>query len=110
MSIDEDLKNLVNKKIGNLDKYLSRHSRESAHAEVFLKENKSKGEKHNTCEVTIYLPHQTIVVKEDAANIYTAVDVTEVKLKQQLQNYKNTHGNGRFHRHVVARFRRKSNS
>jgi ribosomal subunit interface protein len=107
-TVDDDLRKHVNKKIGDLDRYISRHSRESAHAEVFLKENKAKDNKRCTCEVTFFLPHQTIVVKDTASNMYTAVDIVEVKLKQQLQIYKDKHGNGRFHRHVVARFRRKT--
>lgn len=107
-TVDEDLRKHVIKKIGELDRYMSRHSRESAHAEVFLKESKAKNNDHCTCEVTFFLPHQTIVVKESALNMYTAVDIVEVKLKQQLQNYKDKHGNGKFHRHLMARFRRKS--
>lgn len=106
-TVSDELRKHVNKKIGNLDKYISRHNRESAHAEVFLKESKAKDNSHCTCEVTLFLPHQTIVVKESSQNMYSAIDVAEVKLKQQLQVYKDTHGNGSFHRHVVARFRRK---
>lgn len=40
--------------------------------------------------------------------MYTAVDIVEGKLKKRLQIYKDKHGNGRFHRHLVARFRRKT--
>lgn len=106
-NVDDDLRKHVTKKIGGLDRYMSRHSRESAHAEVFLKETKAKNNNGCTCEVTLFLPHQTIVVKDSAPNMFTAVDIVETKLKQQLQNYKDKHGNGRFHRHLVARFRRK---
>lgn len=108
MTVDDTLRKHVIKKIGGLDRYISRHSRESAHAEVFLKESKAKNNNAYTCEVTFFLPHQTIVAKESAPTMYTAVDVVEVKLKQQLQNYKDKHGSGGFHRHVVARFRRKT--
>jgi len=107
-TVDDTLRAHVIKKIGGLDRYMSRHSRESAHAEVFLKESKAKNNDNCTCEVTFFLPHQTIVVKESSPNMYTAVDSVEVRLKQQLQIYKDKHGNGRFHRHVVARFRRKT--
>jgi ribosomal subunit interface protein len=105
--VDETLRNHVNKKIGGLDRYISRHSRESAHVEVFLKESKTKNNNNCTCEVAFYLPHQTIVVKESALTMFAAVDIVEVKLKHQLQIYKDKHGNGRFHRHLMARFRRK---
>jgi ribosomal subunit interface protein len=107
--VDSTLRKHVDKKIGGLDRYISRHSRESAHAEVFLKENKAKNNERCTCEVAFFLPHQTIVVKESATSMFTAVDLVEVKLKHQLQVYKDTHGNGRFKRHLMARFSRKSN-
>src|ERR1017187_3599333 len=107
-TVDEKLRSHVNNKIGRLDRYISRHSRESAHAEVFLKESKAKDNNRYTCEVAFFLPHQTIVVKASALIMYAAVDVVEVKLKKQLQIYKDKHGNGRFHRHLMARFRRKT--
>lgn len=107
--VDDKLRSYVNKKIGGLDKYMSKHNRESAHAEVHLKEGKiKKTNNHCTCEVTLYLPHQTIVIKENALNMYAAVDIVEAKLKQQIQKYKDLHGNGKTQRHIFARFRRQS--
>jgi putative sigma-54 modulation protein len=107
-SIDESLHDYVNKKIGGLDRYISRHSRDSAHCEVFLKENKGKGSASFTCEVTLYLPHQTVVVKENAQSLYAAVDEAEAKAKVQLKKYKDTHESSKFQRHLIARFRRRS--
>jgi ribosomal subunit interface protein len=106
--VDEDLRVYVNKKIGRLDRYISRHSRESAHGEVFLKESKAKNKERCTCEVAFFLPHQTIVVKETESTMYKAIDRVELKLKKQLQSYKDIHGSGRFRRHVIARFRQKN--
>jgi putative sigma-54 modulation protein len=107
--VDDKLRAYVTKKIGGLDRYISRHSRESAHCEVHLKENKkTKANDHCRCEVTLYLPHQTIIVKESALNMYAAIDIVEAKLKQQLQKYKDRHANGKTHRHLFARFRRRS--
>jgi putative sigma-54 modulation protein len=104
--VDDKLRAYVNRKIGGLDRYISRHSRASAHAEVHLKETKAKNGERCRCEVTLYLPHQTIIVKEKALNMYAAVDIVEAKLKQQLQKYKDLHGNGKMQRHLFARFRR----
>lgn len=104
---NQKLKTYVDKKIGGLDRYISRHSRESAHAEVHLKESKSKDQNKACIEVTLYLPQQTIIIKEKALNMYAAVDIAETKLKQQLQKYKDMHGNGKTHRHLFARFSRK---
>jgi ribosomal subunit interface protein len=107
-TVNDSLKKYVTKKIGGLDRYISRHSRESAHAEIHLKETHRKDKKHCTCEVTFHLPKQTIIVKESAINMYAAVDIAEVKLKQQLQKYKDLHHNGKFRRHLFGRFNRQA--
>lgn len=105
---DKKLDNYVSKKIGGLDRYVSRHARRSAHAEVHLKEEpKAKDRNRCRCEVTVYLPHDTIVVKESGLNLYAAVDIAEAKLKQRLQKYKELHGSGKLQRHLFARFRRR---
>jgi ribosomal subunit interface protein len=108
--VNDKLRAYVNKKIGGLDKYMSRHTRQSAHAEVHLKEGKAKDKNQAICEVTFYLPHQTINIKERALNMYAAVDIVEMKLKQQLQKYKDLHASGKTRRHLIARFRRKTAS
>jgi ribosomal subunit interface protein len=106
-TLDDQLKAYVTRKIGNLDRYISKHARESAHADVHLKEVKSR-QKNNrfTCEVTLHLPKQVIIVKESALNMYAAVDIVEAKLKQQLQKYKDLHSNGKLHRHLFGRLSR----
>ena len=96
------------KKIGGLDRYISKHNRESAHAEVHLKETQSKAKDRFRCEVTMRLPKKTIVVKENALNLYAAVDIVEAKLKQQLQKYKDLHGGGKKYRHLFGRLKRKN--
>jgi ribosomal subunit interface protein len=100
--VDDKLRTYVTKKIGGLDRYISRHNRESAHIEVHLKETKAHKNDHCRCEVTLYLPRQTIIVKESALNMYAAVDIVEAKLKQQLQKYKDLH-DGKTSRHLFAR-------
>lgn len=107
-AVDDNLRKYVNKKIGGLDRYISRHIRQSAHAEVYLKESKAKGNRHCTCEVTMYLPHDSINIKESAFNMYAAVDIIEVKLKQRLKKYKELHYSGKLTRHLFARVRRSS--
>ena len=79
------------------------------HAEVHLKETKrTKTTDHCHCEITLYLPHQTIIVKESALNMYAAVDIVEAKLKLQLKKYKDLHESGKMHRHLMARLRRRN--
>lgn len=103
--VDEKLYKYVVKKIGKLDTYMSRHARESAHAEVKLKDAKAKDKKHYTCEVILHLPHEVLTVKESTMNMYAAIDIVEAKLKNQLKRYKDTHS-PRLHRKVLARLKR----
>lgn len=90
--LDEDLKKYINKKIGRMDRFLPKAARESAHAEVKLKESKVRTKnKQYTCEVVLYLPKETITTKETTINMYAAVDIVETKLKNQLKKYKDKH-------------------
>lgn len=89
--VSDDLRKYVTKKIGHLDRFMSRHVRESAHAEVMIKESKAKDKKQHTCEVILYLPKETITTKETTMNIFAAVDIVETKLKNQLKKYKDKH-------------------
>ena len=85
---NEDVQKYVNKKIAKLDSYMPRHARKSAHAEVRLKESKSKDKKQCTAEVTIFVPGEVITAKETTVNMYAAIDIVEEKLKAQLRKYK----------------------
>lgn len=108
MTVDKKLHDYVNKKIGKLDRYLSRHSKESAHAEIFLKEQKIKTKKECTCEVVLHLPHETLTTKETTVNMFAAVDIVEAKLKNLLKKYKDTHNTARLHRRLYAKLRRQA--
>ncbi len=105
--LDDKLTKYATKKIGHLDKYLPRHARESAHAEVILKEVKSKDKKQCECEVVLHLPRETIATKEATLNMFAAIDIVEAKLKNQLKKYKEKQGSLRLHRRVLARLRRR---
>lgn len=104
--VSDDLRKYVTKKIGKLDQYMPRAARESAHAEVKLKEQKIKQRVECTCEVVLHLPGETFTTKETTMNLFAAVDVVEEKLKNRIKKYKQTHGKGRLHRRVLARFKR----
>jgi len=101
---DKDIEKYTKKKIGMLDKYVSRNMRQSLHAEVKLKLNNSKDKKQQSvCEVIIHLPHDTITSSEAGLNMYAAIDIVETKLKYQLRKYKDQHTNPKFYRRVFAR-------
>jgi putative sigma-54 modulation protein len=108
-NVDDKLQRYVTKKIGKLDTYISRHARESAHAEVLLKKNKAKSNKAlYACEVVLYLPREVLRVEEATLNLYAAVDIVEEKLKHQLKKYKETHASPKLHRRVIARLKRQA--
>jgi putative sigma-54 modulation protein len=110
VTLDDNLKKYVTRKIGSLDRYMPKQHRESAHIEVHLKESKVKNNSHCTCAVTLYLPKQTIAVSESALNMFAAVDIVEAKLKQQLKKYKDLHSSGKMRRQLFARFNRRQAS
>jgi ribosomal subunit interface protein len=105
--ITDDIRKYVMKKIGKLDSYMPRAARESAHAEIKLKERKVKDKNNCTCEVILHLPKEVLRTEETTMNMFAAVDIVETKLKNLLKKYKDTHNAGRLHRRVMARLRSK---
>ncbi len=102
-TIDDRLHKYITKKIGYLDHYVPRAARTSTHAEVWLKEAKSSENKQFTCEVTLHLPHEIINVSESMSNAFSAVDIVEAKLKQQIGKYKQMHATGALRRRLASR-------
>ena len=85
---NKDLPRYIHKKIGGLDKYIPRHARKSAYAEVIVKESKIKDKKECMCEVIVHVPGENITAKETTMNMFAAVDIVEEKVKSQLRKYK----------------------
>jgi len=106
MHVDPKLFAYTTKKIGRLDRFVSRHARDSLHVEVLLKEEKLKARKNNVCEVIIHLPSATINTKESTVNMFAAIDIVEAKLKNQLKKYKETHGSPHLHGRLISKLRR----
>ncbi len=86
--VDERLQKYVTKKIGKLERYMSRHDRKSVHAEVKLIGAKAKDKKTALCEVILHLPNDIITVKEATSNMYASVDIVETKLRNQIKRHK----------------------
>lgn len=105
MTVGDDLKKYVARKIGRLDRFIPRAVRESVHAEVKLKEGKSKDKNERTCEVIMHLPQENIAVKESTINMYAAIDIVETKLHHQLKKYKELHASPRLHQRMISRFK-----
>lgn len=105
-TIDDNTRKYVIKKIGQIDKYLPRHARQSATAEVRLKYvNQDHGNKHQA-EVVLTLPDRQITAKDCTTNMLAAVDIVEAKLKTQLQKYKREHISHFKSRGIMSRFKR----
>lgn len=88
VELDEDIKRYANRKIGRLDRYLPKHARQSAHAEIRLRDAKKAHGNRYECEVVLHLPSETITAKDSTLNVYAAVDIVEQKIKNQLKKYK----------------------
>lgn len=101
----DDLKKYVTRKIGKLDRFISRHARESVHAEVKLKEGKARDKNERTCEVIMHLPGEIITVKETTVNMFAAIDIVETKLRGQLKKYKELHTSPRLHQRLLTKLK-----
>ena len=106
LDVDNKTKKYVKKKIGALDRYLPRHARKSATAEVKLKQvNRDHGNKYEA-EVIMYLPERTIMAKDSTMNVLAAIDIVEAKIAAQLKRYKDRHTNHRGNHGMLAKFKR----
>ena len=104
---DEVTKRYVRKKIGSLDRYLSRHTRKSAQVDIKLKEvNRAHGNKYE-CDVIMYLPESTITAKDSTLNMLAAVDIVEEKLRSQLKKYHDTRKEHRGRHDLLGRLKRR---
>ncbi|USN96358.1 MAG: ribosome-associated translation inhibitor RaiA [Candidatus Nomurabacteria bacterium] len=104
--VDEATKKYVIKKISRLDRYLPRHARKTASADVILKEvNKAHGNKYEA-EVIINVPGKLMAAKDSTVNMLAALDIVEAKLAAQLHKYKSEAVSHRGRHGVLARFRR----
>lgn len=98
-------KKYVIKKIGSLDRYISRHARKTASAEVKLKEvNRAYGNKYE-CDVIMHVPDITMTAKDSTVNMLAAVDIVEEKLRVQLKKYHDERTDHRGHHGIVSRFK-----
>ena len=81
-------KKYVERKIGYLGKYLPRHARKSASADVKIKQIDNPGGNKYEVEVIINVPDKKIVAKDSTMNVLAAVDIVEARLNGQVRKYK----------------------
>ena len=107
-NVDEQTKKYIEKKIGRLDRFLPRHARKSATAEVKLREvNRDNGNKYEA-EVILHVPDKKqLTAKDSTMNVLAAVDIVEAKLANQLRKYKDAHiGHVGKTRAILSKFKR----
>lgn len=104
---DERTKRYIMRKVGSLDRFLPRHARKSASAEVKLRQvNRDHGNKYEA-EIILNVPDKQLTAKDSTLNMFAAVDIVEHKLTQQLKKYKDTHvGHVGKTRAALSRFKR----
>ncbi len=104
---DPAVEKYLKRKIGHVDRYLSRHTQSGTRIEAVLGATNAPNEPGVTCQLTLYLPNKAIRVSETNINMYAAIDIVELKLKQQLQGYRRKRAAG-FVRRRLLRFKRRT--
>ena len=89
--LTDNTKKYVEKKIGSLDKYLPKHARKSATADVKISQIDNPGGNKYEVEVLLFVPDHTITAKDSTMNALAATDIVEAKLSAQLRKYKDMH-------------------
>ncbi len=104
--VDDTTRKYVLKKIGRLDRYLPRHARKTATADVRLKQiNADHGNKYEA-EIILNIPDKRLTVKDSTVNMLAAVDIIEAKLVTQLHKYKEANIPHVGRRGMLSRFKR----
>ena len=103
--IDDTTRKYVRRKIGRLDRYLPRHARKSATADVKLRQaNHDHGNKYEA-EVILNVPDTVIMAKDYTVNVLAALDIVEAKLITQLRKYKQASLPHVGNRGILSRFK-----
>lgn len=90
--LDAKITAYVEDKIGGLEKYLPRHVRQTAAAQVVLTDDASGREDNRyVCEVILTVQGGPMQSCEGAINMYASIDIVEAKLRAQLARYKDKH-------------------
>ena len=104
--LTDTTKKYVEKKIGALDRYLPRHARKSAAADVKIKQVDNPGGNKYEVEVIMTVPEKVITAKDSTMNVLAAVDIVEAKLSGQLRKYKQANVPHIGFRKALSKFKR----
>jgi ribosomal subunit interface protein len=97
LEIDDKTKKYVLDKVEKLGKFLPKHARKSAKADVKIAQvNRDHGQKYEV-EVILHVPHKVLTAKDSTMNVIAATDIVEAKLEVQLKKYKDAATDHRGH-------------
>lgn len=103
----DQVQKYVMRKIAKLDKYLPRHARKSATADVKLRQvNRDHGNKYEA-EIIINVPDKRMTAKDSTGNMFAAIDIVEAKLINQMRKYKQASVTHVANRRMLSRFKRR---
>ncbi len=89
VELSEDQKEYIMKKIMHLEKFSAELSEDSSSVRVDVRMNKSKHEgRHLLFQVTLFIHPVVIRAEENGVTLEEAVDLTEEKLKRQIERFK----------------------
>jgi len=90
--LDDKIIAYVNQKLGGLDKYLPKHSRDGLFGQVVLELDQSHTQNQQCiCDTHFDVKGERFQARDAAINMYAAIDICEQKLKSQILTYKSKH-------------------
>ncbi len=104
--VSEKVRTYVSDRVGRVEKYLPRHARKSAQADVKLKQSGQTGAEQFEAEIILQVPDKVLTASAVSNTMYAAIDASESKLKAQLQRYKTETVPHIGNRGVLSRFKR----
>lgn len=89
---DEKVRDYIEDKLGGLEKYLPKHTRDTANLTVVLLDDTSaRNDTRYVCDANLSIQGGQMHAQEGAINIYASIDIVEAKLKAQILKYKDMH-------------------
>jgi ribosomal subunit interface protein len=90
--LDDKIVAYVDRKLGELDKYLPKATREGLQGHVVLELDESHTQDRQCiCEIHFEVKGERLQARDAAINMYAAIDICEQKLKSQIHSYKSKH-------------------
>jgi ribosomal subunit interface protein len=85
--LTRDLEKYTAAKVARLNRKLPRKFRGSADCEVSFEQAHRKGNKFNTCTLSLRFDSTELKASETTLHMYAALDIASVHVEQQLKSY-----------------------